>query len=104
MRFGKLGRFDYTPDDCVQFHEAVEKEIMPVVLELQANRRRQLGLETLRPMAFLVDPLNRPPLRPFEEVQQMTTRTAKIFARLDTELAQGLSEHGRDAVVGSGQW
>ncbi len=32
--FRKLGRFDYTPADCVQFHQAVEQEIMPVLREL----------------------------------------------------------------------
>ena len=43
--FRQLGRFDYTPEDCVQFHDAVEREIMPVVREIQADRRQQLGLE-----------------------------------------------------------
>src|SRR3954454_11218611 len=32
--FRRLGRFDYTPADCAQFHAAVEAEIMPVVREL----------------------------------------------------------------------
>ena len=36
--FRRLGRFDYTPEDCEKFHDAVEKEIMPVVRELQAQR------------------------------------------------------------------
>ena len=38
--FRQLGRFDYTPDDCVQFHDAVEKEVMPVVREMQASGAR----------------------------------------------------------------
>ena len=37
--FRKLGRFDYTPADCVAFHQAVEQEVMPVVRELQAERQ-----------------------------------------------------------------
>ena len=61
------------------FHEAVETEIMPVVRELQAERRRQLGLETLRPWDLAVDPLNRPPLRPFEQVDQMVVAHAGDF-------------------------
>ena len=87
--FRKLGRFDYTPEDCVRFHEAVEKEFMPAVRELQAERRQKLGVEKLRPWDLSVDPLNRPPLRPFEQVEQMVSRTQKIFGRLDQELAQG---------------
>src|SRR6185369_16791076 len=64
----KLCRFDYTPDDCAKFHTAVENEIMPVVRELHARRREQLGLEKLRPWDLSVDPLNRPPLKPFAQV------------------------------------
>src|SRR5208283_4677655 len=87
--FRKLGRFDYTPDDCKKFHGAVEKEVMPVVRELQTQRRRQLKLEKLRPWDLAVDPLNRPPLKPFTEVAQMVSRTQKIFNRLDGELGGG---------------
>ena len=87
--FRRLGRFDYTPAQCVQFHEAVEAEVMPLVRRLQADRRAKLKLETLRPWDLAVDPLNRPPLRPFSEVDQMVARTQQIFGRLDGELAQG---------------
>ena len=51
--------------------------------ELQAERQRQLGVETLRPWDLAVDPLSRPPLRPFEQVEQMVARTQEIFERLD---------------------
>ena len=89
--FKKLGRFDYTPADCQAFHQAVEAEVMPVVRELQAERRRHLGLEKLRPWDLSVDPLNRPPLRPFEQVEDMVGRTQKIFDRLDPDLAGGFA-------------
>jgi oligoendopeptidase F len=85
--FRQKGRFDYTPDDCVQFHDAVEKEIVPAVREIQNERRRQLQLETLRPWDLAVDPQNRAPLKPFAEVCEMVSRTQKIFDRLDAELA-----------------
>jgi oligoendopeptidase F len=84
--FRKLCRFDYTPEDCARFHAAVEADIMPVVRELQATRRRQLGIKALRPWDLAVDPLNRPPLRPFEQVEQMVSRTQSIFSKLDPEL------------------
>jgi oligoendopeptidase F len=87
--FRKMGRFDYTPADCVAFHQAVEQEIMPVLRELQAERKRQLGVEPLRPWDLAADPLSRPPLRPFEQVDQMVSRTQEIFDRLDRDLAAG---------------
>jgi oligoendopeptidase F len=38
-----------------------------------------------------VDPLNRPPLRPFEQAEQMVARTQAIFNHLDPELAGGFA-------------
>jgi len=93
--FRRLGRFDYTPDDCLRFHEAVEAEVMPVIRELQVERCRKLGLQTLRPWDLAVDPLNRPPLRPFEQVEQMVSQTQKIFGQLDAELAEGFDRMRR---------
>jgi oligoendopeptidase F len=90
--FRRMGRFDYAPADCEKFHHAVEKEIMPVVRELQAHRRQQLSVDGLHPWDLAVDPLNRPPLKPFEGVDQMVSRTQKIFDQLDGELAGGFQQ------------
>jgi oligoendopeptidase F len=90
--FRKMGRFDYTAADCERFHSAVETEVVPVVRELQEQRRTQLGLATLRPWDLSVDPLNRGPLHPFEKVDQLVTRTQKIFAKLDPELSTGFQK------------
>ena len=90
--FRRLCRFDYTPSDCTRFHNAVEGEMTPVMRELQAERRQQLGAESLRPWDLAVDALGRPPLRPFEQVEQMVERSQRIFDRLDTELAGGFRQ------------
>ena len=90
--FRRLGRFDYSPDDCKKFHDAVEKEIMPVVHELHAQRRAQLKLGKLRPWDLAVDPLNRPPLKPFTEVGEMVSRTQKVFDKLNGGLASGFQQ------------
>ena len=90
--FRKMCRFDYTPADCEDFHQAVEQEIMPVLRELQGERKRQLGVETLRPWDLAADPLGRAPLRPFEQVDQMVSRTQEIFDRLDRDLAAGFQQ------------
>ena len=90
--FRQKGRFDYTPDNCLQFHDAVEKEIMPAVREIQNDRQRQLKLEKLRPWDLAVDPQNRAPLKPFVQVSEMVARTQKIFNRLDAELAAGFQQ------------
>ncbi len=87
--FKLRGRFDYTPEDCFAFHDAIEKEVVPLQRELQAARREQLKLPELRPWDLSVDPLNRPALKPFQEVPQMILRTQRIFDQIDPGLAQG---------------
>ena len=90
--FRMRGRFDYTPEDCYKFHAAIESEMVPVVRELQGVRRQQLGLPSLKPWDLAVDPLSRPPLRPFEEVDRMVTGTQKIFDHLDRKMSVGFRE------------
>ena len=90
--FRQKCRFDYTPADCVKFHKAIEKEIMPAVRAIQAERKQQLKLKKLRPWDLAVDPHNRAPLKPFGEVGEMVTRTQNIFNQLDPELAAGFQQ------------
>ena len=87
--FRAKGRFDYAPQHCFDFHDAVANEVVPALRELQAQRRKQLGLDQLRPWDTAVDPLNRPALKPFDKIEDMVTRTQKIFDKLDGELAGG---------------
>jgi len=87
--FRARGRFDYTAEDCLRFHGAIEKQVMPLLGDLQRERREQLKVPSLRPWDLSVDPLNLPPLRPFEQVEMMVEKTQKIFDRLDPGLSQG---------------
>ncbi len=47
--------------------------------ELQERRRRQLGLERLRPWDTAVDPLQRPALQPFTDVAELIARPQKFL-------------------------
>ena len=53
-------RFDYTPEQCVEFAEAIERTVVPLVDEFDKQRERDLGLPALRPWDLAVDPHNRP--------------------------------------------
>jgi oligoendopeptidase F len=90
--FRQKYRFDYTSDDCAKFHHAIEMEIMPVVRQIQAQRRQQLKLEALRPWDLAVDPQNRPALKPFGTVGDMVARTQKVFDQIDGGLAAGFKQ------------
>ncbi len=90
--FRQKCRFDYTPENCAQFHDAVASEIIPAVREIHNDRKRQLNLEKLRPWDLAVDPQNRAPLKPFANVDEMVSRTQKIFNQLDAELATNFQQ------------
>jgi oligoendopeptidase F len=85
-----LKRFDYTPDDCLRFADAIAQTCVPVVDELNRQRASDLNLDRLRPWDLAVDPHNQPPLRPFAETQidQFINRTASIFGRMHPQLAE----------------
>jgi oligoendopeptidase F len=55
-RWQQLMRFDYTPDDCQNFHRAVEQVIVPAASTIWAKRRQLLGVETIRPWDTMTPP------------------------------------------------
>lgn len=88
--FQALGRFDYTPKDCYKFHEAIEKEIIPI-LKLQAeNRREALGLDELKPWDMEVDISGKPALKPFKDGEELIEKSIKCFQGLSPYIGERL--------------
>jgi len=88
FQFQRLGRYEYSVEDCVRFHDAVEKEVVPLQRELRAARQKALGLEKLAPYDLNVDPKGRPPLRPFEAPEELISGTDKIFNAVSPSFAE----------------
>ncbi len=82
-KFAELGRFDYTPEDCFQFHEAVKQHILPLQKELIGHRREKLGLDALRPWDTDAEPQGISPLHPFETGAELSEKTMDVFNRLN---------------------
>ncbi len=87
-RWKELHRFDYSPEDCIRFHEAIEQTVLPAANRVAEERRRRLGVSSLRPWDMDVDPLGRPPLKPFDDVASLKGKCSTIFHRLDPELGE----------------
>ncbi len=81
-------RFDYTPEDCKLFHEVVEEVVVPAASRIYERRQMQLGVDTLRPWDTMIDPLGRPPLKPFKKIEAFIMGAAKIFDEVDPLLGQ----------------
>ena len=82
FRFKELGRFDYTKEDCFQFHEAVKLHVMPLVNQIYEAKKKKLGLDTLRPWDVEAEPAGIQPLRPFKTGEELTEKTIACFDEL----------------------
>ena len=75
------GRFSYTPDDLLEFHNAVEKEVMPFLRELSEERKQKLNIKSLRPWDMAVDTDGRR-LKPFENTDEMLDKAIDILYKI----------------------
>jgi len=85
-RWEYLKRFDYTPEDCLNFHSGIEKVVKPFVNKLIKERKEQLGLDVLKPWDLSVDTFNRDPLTPFEDAAELEEKCHNIFNSVDNDL------------------
>src|SRR5262249_11222230 len=80
--------FDYGVAETIRFHEAIERIVVPLYRRIQEERLRTLGVESLRPWDLSVDPLVRPPLRPFTNVDTLAQGTEAMFENVAPELGR----------------
>jgi len=77
-----LGRFDYGVKECLEFHGAIAEVCVPLVNEIDLERRLKLKLDALRPWDLDVDPDGLKGLQPFDNEQQLIDRTVECFSRI----------------------
>lgn len=88
--FQALGRFDYTPQDCYAFHEAIETEIVPILREQAHKRQEALGLDALKPWDMDVDITGKPALKPFTDGADLVNKSIACFNRINPYLGERL--------------
>ena len=86
--FRLLHRFDYTLADCKKYHQTVEKVVVPLWRKILEDRRQRMGLKTLKPWDTACDPLGKPPLKPFQDIQDLVNGCQRIFRSLDKKLGE----------------
>ncbi|NCD68483.1 M3 family oligoendopeptidase [Mucilaginibacter agri] len=88
--FQALGRFDYTPQDCYSFHEAIELEVVPVLKEQAEKRKEALALESLKPWDMDVDISGKAPLKPFQNGEELIEKSIQCFSNISRYLGERL--------------
>jgi oligoendopeptidase F len=87
-RWKELLRFDYTPENCIQFHQAIEQVVVPAARRIYEKRQKLLDLNTLRPWDLYVDLLGRAALKPYQTIAELVDKVSAIFHRVDPELGK----------------
>jgi oligoendopeptidase F len=88
-------RFDYSTEDAITFHRAIEDVVVPAAKRIFDRRRERLGVETLRPWYIggglefhhpKVDPLGRDSLHPFTDFKAFEDTLQTVFNKVDPSL------------------
>lgn len=89
--FQALGRFDYTPQDCYHFAEAIEKEVVPVLKEQAEKRSKALNISPLKPWDMEVSTTGKPALKPFTNGQELIDKSIACFTAIRPDLGNKLA-------------
>ncbi len=91
-KFVEMGRFDYTKEDCFQFHEAVKLHVLPLIDKIYQKKKQKLGLDTLRPWDTEAEPEGIMPLKPFTDGKDLYEKSVTCFEQLDPFFAACLKK------------
>src|SRR4026207_795769 len=83
FKFVEMGRFDYKPGDCFQFHQAVKEKILPLVNEIYERKKKRLGLDDLRPWDLEAHPADEKALNPFKTGDELVEKSIACFNELE---------------------
>jgi len=92
FRFKELGRFDYTREDCFQFHEAVKQDVIPLVNEIYKKKKQKLGIDPLRPWDTEAEPAGITPLNPFKTGDELLQKTLRCLDDVNPFFAECLTQ------------
>ncbi|MEO7309833.1 MAG: M3 family oligoendopeptidase [Chitinophagaceae bacterium] len=81
--FKSMGRFDYTPADCFQFHEGVKQHALPLVEKIYQHKKENLGLDSLKPWDLEVEAEGVEPLKPFTTGTELLEKSIACFEKIN---------------------
>ncbi len=94
-KFEELGRFDYTKEDCFDFHRAVQQQVVPLVSEILKRKKEKLKLDNLRPWDTEAEPEGVKPLEPFQTGSELLSKAKLCFNKLRPSFGEYLERMER---------
>ena len=89
-KFQELGRFDYSKEDCYQFHEAIKLHVLPLIDKIYARKKKKLGVAILKPWDTEAEPAGIAPLKPFTDGKDLYNKSVACFEKLNPFFADCL--------------
>jgi oligoendopeptidase F len=96
-----LQRFDYTPENCLEFHAAIEAVVVPAATRIYDRARQRLGVATVRPWDLDLDrnPVSLEAQPPFKDGADLMEKTATVFAHVDPQLGEYYATMRREGLL-----
>lgn len=98
-RWRQLLRFDYTPEDCRRFHDAITASAVPATIRVMDRRKEAMGLDSIRPWDMYVDKYGRDPLKPFSLVEDLISKSSAIFHQVNPVLGGYFDSMGKEGLL-----
>jgi oligoendopeptidase F len=92
-------RFDYTPEDSIQFQNAIEQVVVPAAARVYERKRAALGVDTLRPWDVNVDSSGQSPLQPYTGQDALVQGTLNMFEHVDSALARQFATMAEEGLL-----
>lgn len=89
-RWQQMLRLDYSPDDCLEFQQAIEQVVVPAATKVYEKQRQRLGVDCLRPWDLDQDmyPIYFPALSPYGTVEDLKNVAGRIFYQVDPRFGE----------------
>lgn len=81
--FSAMGRFDYSVADCFEFHSSVQEFIVPIISEIEKDRKNKLNVSSYKPWDTQADANGEMPLKPFDKPKDLIEKSITCFNKLD---------------------
>ena len=101
--FVQRKRFSYSPDECFQFHEAIEAAFVPAAQRIMQRKRERLGYDALKPWDWVAESSHvvstDPALKPFETEDELIHHSLQMFHALDPELGRNFATMADEGLL-----
>jgi len=87
-KFKEKGRFDYTPDDCMRFHDAIGETVVPLLTEWMKKRAEKLKIPSIRPWDLNVDPDGFDVIHAFNSVEELCEKVGRVFYSMNPRISE----------------